>query len=321
MDVPLTEKRFFEFFKEYEDRLDVRFSGLESRMSGVESRLDKVEGTLKTVVGFQTHESNAIEFELEMLLKSHLKKKFPTKDIEEFEMKIIEDAFGAIITDLDAAFLIKPLRYRQDFSRIIHEEGNYPKLKNNLERHESYSFILAEAKHHMTPDRIKYKLQQFHKIKQLFEAAQNVLKKDEVAKTYSPKFIKTVERNSYLGKIDLSFLYFGAAFWDPVLLKKINQTIESYKNLVAEFKDASAEQKVVIYHKLCKLEQEWYAVLDPVLSDTKIVELSEIDSIYHFIDFIVPSGHRYNILSYMDPEPDGFIFRGGGGKRKTRKIL
>lgn len=318
MGTPFTEEKFNEFLVIFEKRM----SGVEARLSGVENRLDKIEKIVKEIKGFQDHESKSIEYELKKILYMYLKKTYPLNNVVKFEMKHIHDQYGGEITELDAAFLIKPLELKHDYSRL-RARGVYVKYEKNTLLEDKYIFILAEAKHHITIEKVKYKLQQFHRICQLFTAARNVIENKVDKSVYSPKFIKTVERNDYLGKIDTQYLFFGAAYWDNGLLDKLQDAITEYKKLSAEFADANKERKVVIYHKLCRIERDWHVIHNPVLTNTEIESLTHINSIYNYVDFILPSGERYRIETPVNNEPEGFLAQvrvGGGKTRKHEKI-
>lgn len=337
MGTPLTEEKFNEFLKVFETRMsgvenrmtgletrmtgvENRMTGLETRMSGLETRMSGIEGIVKELKGFQDYEAKAIEYELKKTLQAHLKKKFPLYTVETFGMKRLYDQYDKEITELDAAFLIKPWEYVHDYSILASLHKNVKIKKNKLVYDENYTFVFAEAKHHISLDKVKYKLQQFHQICQLFTLARNVLEKKIDKDACSPKFIKTVERNSYLGKIDNQYLYFCAAYWNDGLLDKLQEVISEYKSLSSEFPKANNERKVAIYRKICKLESEWYAI-HPAIPNTEIESLTSIDSIYNYVDFIVPSGHRFHAAadSVVNTEPEGFAAWMRGGVRKTRK--
>jgi hypothetical protein len=314
MGTPLTEEKFNEYLVIFEKRM----SGLETRIDKIEIRMDKMERTLLEIKGFQDNEAKAIEYELKKILEDYLKKTYQLNHVVKFEMKRIYDQFDKEITELDAAFLIKPLEIKHDYSRLRDAGVRIRYEKNSLEE-EKCIFVLAEAKHHITIKKVKYKLHQFHRICQMFTVARNVIENKVNKRAYSATFIRTVERNDYLGKIDTQYLYFGAAYWEDGLLDTLQEVIAEYKKLSAEFADANKERKIAIYHRLCKIESEWYVIHNPVLTNAEIENLTRIDSIYNYVDFIVPSGQRYHIASPIKNEPEGFPAQLRVGGSQTRK--
>jgi hypothetical protein len=112
-NIPLTEKRFSEMldrilekrFNDMEERINIRLDGiLEKRL---DEKLKPIIDDLKEVKGFQKYEADAIELELQMVLKKHLSNVYPLMDIKPFEMKHISDPYtDNTITELDAAFLL-----------------------------------------------------------------------------------------------------------------------------------------------------------------------------------------------------------------------
>lgn len=323
MGTTFTEEKFNEFLVIFENRM----SGLENRMSGIEKRMSSLEKTVKDIKGFQDHESNAIEYELEMILKTHLNQRFPLNDIEDFPMKHMYGIYGEEITEMDAAFLITPHKPKYNYSRLTRNEM-YIMLPMKYVPTDKYKFVLAEAKHHINTKKIKQKLQQFHKLRQLFGFAQRLTEHPEIdVASYSTQFIDTVKHHPFMANMDTDacYLYFGAAYWDKGLLERFKQVIEEYKSLALEFEMMATkpERKITIYRKLCKLEHNWFPVLNVTLLDTEILEMTKIDSIYNLVELILPSGQRFHIPA--DKGPEGYM-RGGGShallnqNQKTRKL-
>ena len=136
---------------------------------------------------------------------------------------------------------------------------------------------------------------------------------------YGTKFIKTMKLNNYVGNIDACYLYFGAAYWDKGLMDKLQQMVNEYKSLIDAFPAMKRERKIAIYRKLCKLESNWFVIHDPARTDSEIEAMKSVDSIYNYVDFIVPSGLRFHV-SDDHSEPEGYTHVGGGvSTRKTRK--
>lgn len=314
MGTPLTEEKFNEFLKVFESRM----SGLETRMSGLETRMSGVEVKLDQVIGFQNHESKAIEYELRMILETHLKRKFPLNVVQLFPMKKIKNIYGEETTELDAAFLIAPITPKYNYSRLSRDDM-YIMLEKKYIPTDGYKFVLAEAKHYLDTEKIKTKLEQFHKICQTFIFAKNILSNPEMNMSmFSPEFIDTVKHYKYLGSIETSYLYFGAAYWKGGLLDRFQQMINDYNKLSSDFESASDDRKISIYRKICKLENNWYVVNNPLLSDADILKLQKIETIYNFVHFILPSGQRFHVP--VDSEPEGYLHHvGGGGILPTKR--
>lgn len=320
MGTPLTEEKFNEFLKVFESRM----SGLETRMSGLETRMSGLETKVDQIKGFQDHEAKAIEYELRMILEAYLKRKFPLNNIQHFPMKTIKDIHDTEITELDAAFLIAPITPKYNYSRLSRDDM-YMMLEKKYIPTDGCKFVLAEAKHHLTTKKIKIKLEQFYKICQTFVIANKLLTHPETdLSMYSPEFIKNVRSSNFLGNIETSYLYFGAAYWDGGLLDRFQQMINEYNKLTSDFESANDERKISIYRKLCRLESNWYVVNNPILPDADILKLAKIETIYNFVHFILPSGQRFHVP--VDPEPEGYLHHVGGGgilptkRAATRKI-
>jgi hypothetical protein len=208
------------------------------------------------------------------------------------------------ITELDAAFLISPLTPKYNYSRLTRDEM-YAMLPMKYKPTDKYRFVLAEAKHHINTQKIKQKLEQFHKILQLFAFANTLITDPDMdVSTYSPEFIKTVKHHPYLANMDNEgcTLYFGAAYWDSGLLDKFQRMIAEYKKLTADFIGAPFERKVSIYRSLCKLESNWFPLNNPMLPHKYIAKMERITSIYNQVEFILPSGHRFHVP--VEKEPD-----------------
>jgi hypothetical protein len=325
-NIPLTEKRFSEMldrilekrFNDMEERINIRLDGiLEKRL---DEKLKPIIDDLKEVKGFQKYEADAIELELQMVLKKHLSNVYPLMDIKPFEMKHISDPYtDNTITELDAAFLITPIIYKPDYKRL--KEAGLP-----IPSKDTYStilltkFILAEAKHHINRNKVARKLWQFDHICNMFKAA-DTLSTSTDPSAFGSKFTSTVKHNKYLGEIKESFLFFGAAYWEKKLLQHLQAATREWKQLAEEFTHASNIEKPAIYEKIRSLESVWYTdrdhkevqTLKQQMTDEQIMLLNTIDGAMGHIEFIYPSGDRYVVE--MKKEPSGM----GGGK-KSRKM-
>jgi hypothetical protein len=330
-DVPLTEKRLLELleprfqaiddrfqaiddrFQAIDDRfqaIDDRFQSIDDRFQSIEDKLIRIDKRLIGVEGFQRHESDAIEFELRLVLEKFLRKEYPIYTVKPFPMKEINDPYtNTRITDFDAAYLIEP--YRHDKNNIharLKEKGITYTLKrqhNNLH----YIFILAEAKHYIDTDKIKLKLWQFDKLIHLFSLANDIIKTNDKEKRKEfgvhSKFLSTVQYNQFLAHINEYKLFFGAAYWQKGLLTRFKNDVEKRNKLYNQFMIDSGNKKIKIYHDIIHLEKKWYhpnnLPNDPDISDEKILQLQDIKGAMKFVDFIQPSGERYNIVKTTGP--------------------
>lgn len=318
MGTPLTEERFLEFVK----ALDVRLTRIENDIAAfkAEVRADIAElkadvaslkRDMKEVREFQYYESKTIEHELQALLEEHLKKKYQYFEVKEFLMKHLYDPISdAVITELDAAFLLDPVVLKADYSRL-REKGVYKTYPPVKPTHGSI-FVMAEAKHHITADKIATKLNQFLRIRDMFKAAKSVL---EGQTGFSEKFIRTVKRNPYLAKIQTGALYFGAACWGDRLVRDFEADIKKYKELVNIFSSSNdPNKKYQVYLTAHALESKWHATNLTIKPKEEVAAMKQLTGSLRYVDLITPSGQRYVIKSEKEPEPFG-IFVGG----KTRK--
>jgi hypothetical protein len=343
MGTPLTEERFLIFvrlidkrFTDLEARmsgletrmsglethmsgLETRMSGLETRMSGLETqisslepRMFSLEKQMTDIQGFQKHESDTIEFELHMLLTKHLELKYPLKTIIKFPMKRLYNPFtNAEITELDAAFLLSPMTYKQNYSRL-HEAGIYKKYTIEPPSTEPSIFIMAEAKHNLNAKKVAEKLNQFDLIRQMFYVARNGYE------GISDVFRKTLKHNKFMTTIETCVLFFGAAYWEPGLLFELREAVKTYKNMANMFESAPENQKVSIFRKALELDSRWRRQPVGKLPPTEyIIKMHSLEGSLKYIDFIIPSGSRYVIPVAKEPEP-WHTHRGGGVTRKVR---
>lgn len=348
--IPLTEERFIELFKSmfetmFETISERKFSEMENRLeSKLESSLDrKLEQKLNTalspiidkinkmdrllgeVYSFQQYESKAIESELGQVLKNDLNKKYPQNVVSVFPMrKLYDPKSGHLITDLDAAYLVKPLLQSPDYSRLITAGLPIPTIKP-MGVSTSARFVLAEAKHHINRKKISEKLNQLEHIIKMFEEAKIVAQSTDdvetLSKIYKVDFIHTVRKNKYFSEINEYELYFGGLYWEPSLIATLEADVETFNNLCKEFRTST--KKVEIYKKIVALENKWYTSNRVVLSDDDIQKLFEMNGIFGNITVIYPSGERYTITDPENHTPSGVStlpLKGGMTKiNKTKK--
>jgi hypothetical protein len=297
----LTEERFIELLGEF--RKDIN------------KRLDSLELTVRDLKGFQDYESKAIEIDLQILLKKYLSSIYSTSRILPFPLIKLYCPFTLKeITELDAAFLIEPF-YKSYNKSVTRKKNLNVYSKNNI-------FVLAEAKHHITKNKIKVKLQQFDEIRQLFKEAENVLTNymhknisnyitntDSTVNEAKRVFFETVRRYKFLGYIKETILFFGAAHWDKKLLNDIQADIRKYKAYANEFNtlhlktnnNKKNEEKIRLYKLAYEVEKQWYDN-HIALNDEEIIKRTLLPSSLQFCELIIPSGDRYAIVPSSSSE-------------------
>lgn len=353
-DIPLTEKRFLELLdivldKKLEEKLEQKLEQkleekLEEKLEKIldkkledklekkfEEKLAPIYSSLKALHGFQKHESDAIEYELEEVLETYLKNEYQLMKIERFPMKSIHDPkTQKEITEFDAAFLLQTTKYYPDYSRL--KKAGLPIPKTKPQYTDDSIFVLAEAKHYIDTDKIKQKLAQFDRICELFNIIKMISKIPENERKpedfgVDSKFLKTILHNKYLAHINKTILFFGAAFWKKGLLKDFKNDINIYKNLVTKFNSNNNEKRIHYYREICRIEHKWYnesySPNSPTLSDEEILKLNIIDTAMIHVNFIEPSGGRYIIATTREKEPFGITsipLRGGKSKKRRANL-
>ncbi len=285
------------------------------------NRFTNVDIRIKEGKGFQQHESDAIEFELQKIIEKYVTRVFSTMTMKPFEIKEPSDPItGETMTDLDAAFLLSELPLMPNYTRLREHGIRWrPKKQTNQP---SYIFMMGEAKHYINYEKVAYKLWQFDKMQALFDAAKHVVNGGDHS-LYNDKFIKTVERNLYLSQIDDFLLFFGAAYWEKMLLEALLTAVKSYKKFSEEFKTASGKQKIELYNRMYGMQEKWYMYkkyperAKPRLRDDEILNLETFECALNFVQLVRPSGERYKIIEEQEPE-GAYRY---GGKRKTRKYI
>jgi len=334
-DVPLTEKRFLEIINGFDKRfeamdkrfeaIDKRFEAIDKRFENMDKRFDKIEKQLIDVRRFQIHEAEAIEYELGSVLRSFLMKKYPLTIITKFPMKELYDPITEErITELDAAFLVSPMKHKPDMRRLLEVGIKIPKMRNNIVHvHEETHLIIAEAKHHMSTNKIATKLWQFDRILDYFKHI-HIIKSGATDWVVTEKFAMTYERNPYLAQITTIHFYFGAAFWQKGIADDLKNDIQKWKENVEMFESTTnSGEKLRIFNTILAIEMKWYRNTDRPKQQTskldmvpeEIVALKTIEGAFKHLDLILPSGDRY----FVDDEKEiqGFVYNSG---RKTRKM-
>jgi hypothetical protein len=329
----LTEERFVLILNEFKKDILQDISLLKTDISQLKKDVSQLKTDMIEVKGFQNHEAQGIEFELYTILKKYLIETYQNMTVDDFPMKVINDPFGKIdihghlqqedITQLDAAFLLKPYTRKFNYKRL--KNLSLPIPTKNPQINMPYIFIMAEAKHFINSDKIKLKLWQFDRICNLFVLAKRINNTPNELKTpehfgVHPKFISTIQRNNYLANIDESYLFFGAAYWEKTLLNSFESDVNKRNKLINEFYIQDNDKKIKIYHQICEIENKWYkmnyAPNKSNLSNDEILKIKKIEGAMNYVKFIQPSGERYRIVKENEPEPIRYSIYGG----KTMKI-
>lgn len=300
--VPLTEERFLKL---------------------IEPILTK----LTHLQNFQVLESRAIEYELRKVLAKHLERKFPTMHVEPFRMKELKDPItDKVITEFDGAFGISPLRYKIDMDRVANH--GLPKMsKPEKIDTRPQIFVLAEAKHLLNKNKIAIKLGQFDKIMDIFNAAKDYYITNN--QSYPIKLKKMVDRDRSITNIRTFMLFFCASFWEDDLIDRLQNDINIRNSMAKKFSMAkNAQEKIEIYRKVRELEKTWYMTPDVAgqlppdyaITDNEILQLKKIRGALEHVQFILPSGNRYNVYEELnDYEPIGTLPIGGTRRIKRGK--
>jgi hypothetical protein len=324
------DNRFDTIDKKF-DAIDKKFDAIDKKFDAIDKKFDAIDKKLGNLQGFQDNEANAIEGELQMILRKYLIKEHPLMSITDFKIKTISDPVThQSITNLDAAFLLKPSEYRPDYRRL-YEAGISKIMTKQSESILSNIFVMAEAKHYIYRDKIKYKINQFEKIRNFFSLAKKVV---EMIPKMAPQqimeqlhvtrqFIETATRNRDFAKVDTFYLFFGAAYWQSGLLLEFQSAIEKYSKLSDEFITISHNKKIYLYNKMRALEKSWCSeeyYEQTMLTPEIVNKLPEYRGILYYVKLIEPSGDRYKIMKKDEPVGiSNIILHGGGNTRKNKK--
>jgi hypothetical protein len=262
-----------------------------------------------------------------MILEKYLSEKYPLYELKKFPMKTPSDPYTKKqLTDFDASFLLEPLKHKPDLSRLGNKRFSFSLKKDKYDKKMSSIFILAEAKHFLNRNKIAVKLWQFDRICEIFKLAKLYKTDREKYDTLviDKSFALTSERNAYLSEIDSWILFFGACFWEKNLFDILGSDIAEYKNLAYNFKNASGDEKIHIYEKICEIERKWYEPGNEPethrMTKEQILELDTIENALAFVKFIQPSGDRYVIRDKKEPVGMSSIpLHGGNRTRKSSK--
>jgi hypothetical protein len=315
-----------EMFEKFSAKMDARFDRVEGRLDTLEGQVSTLQKQMSNVIAFQKYESLAIEHELKAVLKDHLAKKYPLRVVADFPAKKIHDPLtNKLITDLDAAFLVKPF-IRRTNTRRLRNAGMIPPTGRNNAPDDNYYFILGEAKHHITRNKIAQKLWQFEKLCYIFDLAKRITDGVANPSESSRQFKMTVTRDKYISKITELSLYFGSPYWDVGLSDTFTDALQEWSDLAESFQLASTnDEKVAIFKKIVELETIWYTDTNntnhttpkATMTDAEIVALNEIDGAMKHVELIVPSGRRYMVQeNRMAGVPEGITARANGGGMK-----
>lgn len=307
--------------------VETKVSALETKVSALETKVSALDTKVTQLQDFQVMESRAIEYELRKVLITYLSNMYPTKKITQFEMKELKDpATGRVITEFDGAFGLSSFVPRPDMKRIA--EAGLPWITKSPDIDSRPEiFVLAEAKHYIHRGKIAKKLGQLDAIMKLFDAAKAYSRDKTLAREYSPKFMRMVERQSSLTNIHSFILFFCASFWDEDMMERFERDIQNRKDLVRDFFVAHEnEKRIRIFRTLKELEKRWYVhpdIPDQLppdydLSDEDVLRLDAIRGAMEHVQCILPSGNRYIVHKpTQEVSPVGSL--PVGGKRRTRR--
>jgi hypothetical protein len=312
----------------------------ESALSVLEDRIDAMERDIRECKGYIGRDALAIEKELQAILLKYLAHKYPLYTITEFPMKFIYDPLTDIkVSDLDAAFLLHPLSLKTnttDFARL-RAAGISPPSMAASEPVQEFMFFLGEAKHYVTRGKINFKLYQFQKICEAFDAAAEIFTVAAAAAAsaapsvspaaaaaaaarstkYTRTFIKTVERNPFLAKIGHRALFFCGTLWEDNLKKDLESAIQEYRRIADLFdRTTDPEEKYKLYTDAVLLESKWH-VNPNKLSLEDIVRLKHLTGPLRYIELVIPSGERYEVSGGVGVG----VGIGIGSRRRTRRRM
>jgi hypothetical protein len=258
-------------------------------------RFTRIEGTLRKLEGFQRNEADSIEFELRKIVEKYLMKKYAHMTIKTYALKNPKHPYtNKQLTDLDAAFLLVPYVHKVDHERMksADEKGNM-------------ILAIAEAKHHMTKDKIVKKLAQFNIIYKMIWLAKRITENPDAAHDRSTMSNgrKITSKFTEFQYINDFILFFGAAYWEKGILDDFEKDVATYKELAAEF-EATSDQGLL--QQASALERRW---------TNEVSDVHSITGAMRYVQFIYPSGERYSISHTCDPAGITTLGINGGSKR------
>lgn len=228
-------------------------TGIKQDVSSMKRDIGRLYDRTDNVLGFMNIESRGIEHEINRAVLPYIQSKFEAYVIRPFEVK--ELTFiqsNSTLTELDGAF--------------VADSKEMPSVHIAM----SKFFIIIEAKHYVTFERINHKFEQIYKLMEYFQAAKDFMAHGSEGKHYSRKFMQHVRRYS-LDKIDKVCLYIGGPVWE--------------QGSVTYLKD-------VMGGKTTRFQN--YVRPDRILL-TEEQQLTVLAYMKEHIGIIVPHGTRYNI--------------------------
>jgi hypothetical protein len=335
----VTEKRLIEIIQPLVNEIvliKTDITSIKTEIISMKKDITLLNKKMDDVQGFQKHEASAIEFELDMLIKSHVEKKSGNKSLVDFPLKKLYNprVKNDEITEFDVAFLINPpeLLPPPNMSRLIaakqgidisllQKPNKYIKANDSMLR----GFVLAEAKHYIYKEKVQKKLVQFEKLLNFFRLAKEykyleTTKGDIKSLGVTMQFINTINTNKILSNIDLNncYLYFGAGYWEPKLLHTLSRDLRERHTLIKSFDKVDKNKKKDIYTQIIQIDSNWHNVKS--LSDEEIMNLTTVYSPLQYVHLAIPSGMRFKI----EKSDDDILGYGsslkGGSRAKTHKI-
>lgn len=219
--------------------IDKRLEALLADSKDLKKRLSIVEG-------FIQHDADAIEIETAQAVQKHLmtsstyqgfKLYIPTG----FPAKLYDSVEQVALTDLDGVFV---LTNNPDVNELNNDLGGYISLDDEVKKQlkerrdlmksmsKSLSstsssmsntpirniFVIIEAKHHVTKEKIEKKLVQLEKIESWLDDARSTIQ-EPYPKAFLPRFVKNVKMFGFDKYDPLPMFFIGGPCWDGDALK------------------------------------------------------------------------------------------------------
>ena len=234
-----------------------------SHMEGFEIRSN---ARMQNIEDYNKNEATGIEKEAALAVKKHLVDKEYGKMLyvpSGFPKKLFHWHTNAPITDLDGAYVLTEDPDVAGFGEEILDNiqlQTFPpefdrdeKLKRQLTREAKKlnvgskekqkspqapfytQLVIIEAKHHMTVDRIKNKLEQLAILAEYIMHAKNITSKSSETSGYKQKFMKNVTMFKYDSYDPKIRLYFASPYWDDAAktyLQDVMQSNETYRDCI-----------------------------------------------------------------------------------------
>lgn len=216
----------------YSDTMDASLEALKRDIDNISLRQQILTAQVKDLEGFTKREAYGIEKEITLAVKKHLVNTIKSMKLyvpNGFPKKLYDPNTNSFLTDLDGAYILTDDPDVADFNDEISDLSVHDppaflkeqeKQKRSLERELSKpmrdyrkQLVIIEAKHYMTEERVKYKLDQLQTLHAYITAARSLSDPNEKQK-YTSKFIKNVDMFKFDKYDENIILYLGAPYWD-----------------------------------------------------------------------------------------------------------